>query len=194
MSDLVGARSVGHIRRIRMALNLVINQPGCQVLLPPDSRGSRSPGQLEFSQASPRLQELTSQRAQPQGRQAILQERSVQPMRIRPTRAVVRRYVRDLQSTLKEGRIVEQRAFIQSFVKRIEIDHPMAELHYTCPLTPPWGCKPLSQEVLDMVKTGSSNVTLFITTLCFWVSHTGGRIIEKPGYRAFSRLNSRAFT
>jgi len=110
---------------------------------------------LEFNQASPRLRELTSQRAQLQGRQAVLRERSVHPTHIRPTKAVVRRYVRDLQGTLKEGRIVEQRAFIQSFVKRIEIDHPMAELHYMCPLTPPWGCKPLSQEVLDMVKTGS---------------------------------------
>ncbi len=61
----------------------------------------------------------------------------------------------DLHDTLKHGKIVEQKAFIRSFVKRIEIDHPMAELHYTCPLTPPEGCKPLTEEVLHMVKIGS---------------------------------------
>ena len=48
---------------------------------------------------------------------------------------------------------------IRSFMKRIELDHPTVELHYTCPLTPPEGCKPLTQEVLDMVKTGSPGRT-----------------------------------
>ncbi len=62
---------------------------------------------------------------------------------------------------------MEATGFIRSFVKRVEIDYPMAELQYTCPLTPPDGCKPLSKEVLDMVKTGSPLGTLFITILCF---------------------------
>ncbi|UCF04949.1 MAG: hypothetical protein JSV33_13660 [bacterium] len=43
----------------------------------------------------------------------------------------------------------------------------VVELHYTCTLTPPDVGKPVSQEVLDMVKIGSLGETLFITTLCF---------------------------
>jgi hypothetical protein len=46
--------------------------------------------------------------------------------------------------------------------------------------------------MIAMENTGSPNATLFITTLYSWVPYAVNRTVEKPGFRVFLPLNSRA--
>jgi hypothetical protein len=50
------------------------------------------------------------------------------------------------------GSIAEQKTFIRSLVSRVDVDFPSVELKYTCPLVPPGGVAPLSNEVLCIEK------------------------------------------
>ena len=49
---------------------------------------------------------------------------------------VVRSYANDLSSLLEEADIVESKAFLRSFVKRVEIDKSEAVIHYNLPVPP----------------------------------------------------------
>jgi hypothetical protein len=48
--------------------------------------------------------------------------------------AKVKAYVDDLNALFSKGSIMGQKAFLRSFVKRIEIDQPRVVLDYTIPL------------------------------------------------------------
>ena len=49
---------------------------------------------------------------------------------------VVREYVQDLKALLEESTILEQKAFLKSFVERIEVDDSEAKVVYTIPVLP----------------------------------------------------------
>ena len=49
---------------------------------------------------------------------------------------VVREYVQDLKALLEESSIVEQKAFLKSFVERIEVDDSQTKVIYTIPMPP----------------------------------------------------------
>ncbi|MDO8689611.1 MAG: recombinase family protein [Dehalococcoidia bacterium] len=49
---------------------------------------------------------------------------------------VVREYVQDLKALLEESSILEQKAFLKSFVERIEVDDSEAKVVYTIPVLP----------------------------------------------------------
>ena len=66
---------------------------------------------------------------------------------------IVKAYARDLQCLLGEADILESKAFLRSFIKRIEIDGGSAKVHYTLPM-PPDGRMKESLEVLPMVTLG----------------------------------------
>jgi len=47
---------------------------------------------------------------------------------------VVRAYVEDLSTLLKESSIVEQKAFLKSFVQKIEVGDSRVKVIYTIPM------------------------------------------------------------
>jgi hypothetical protein len=51
-------------------------------------------------------------------------------------RAVVSDYVKDLRALLEESSIIPQKAFLRSFVDRIEVDDTDARVIYTMPVPP----------------------------------------------------------
>ncbi|MBI3615839.1 MAG: hypothetical protein HY211_04905 [Candidatus Omnitrophica bacterium] len=77
--------------------------------------------------------------------------------------------------------VMGQKGFIRSFVKRIELDYPNAEIEYACPMTPPKKKEPLRREVLSIVQDGSPARTrtwdMVITT---FPRYRGGRTIPSP--------------
>jgi hypothetical protein len=74
--------------------------------------------------------------------------------------SIVKAYVDDLKALLSTGSIVEQKSFLRSFVKRIEVNLPQVVIDYTMPLK---GQKvePLDREVLPFVYDGSPLWTHF---------------------------------
>lgn len=53
-----------------------------------------------------------------------------------PDIAVIREYVSDLRTLLGSSPIVEQRAFLKSFVKEIKVDKEKMKVHYSLPMPP----------------------------------------------------------
>ena len=49
---------------------------------------------------------------------------------------VVREYAQDLKALLEESSIMEQKAFLKSFVERIEVDNSEIKVIYTIPMPP----------------------------------------------------------
>ncbi len=49
---------------------------------------------------------------------------------------IVREYVQDLKSLLEVSSILEQKAFLKSFVERIDVGHSEAKVVYTIPMLP----------------------------------------------------------
>ena len=65
----------------------------------------------------------------------------------------VKSYTRDLKSLLEESDITERKAFLRSFIKRIEINKDEARIYYHLPL--PQGEKgKVATEVLPIVTLG----------------------------------------
>ena len=107
-----------------------------------------------FDQLAPRLRELTSQREQQRTERETLQQGMHQEAIPCPSQEEVKRYVEDLRQTLEKGSLVERKGFLRSFIKRIEINHPNAEIEYTVPLVPPNGTDAVKREVLSIVQNG----------------------------------------
>ena len=77
---------------------------------------------------------------------------------------VVRAYVQDLRGLLGESCIVEQKAFLKSFVEGIEVGESEVKVKYTVPMLP----DRLATEVLRVlpfIQNGSPNTT-FTESLC----------------------------
>jgi hypothetical protein len=72
--------------------------------------------------------------------------------------SVVRTYVDDLKALLRKGSIVEQKTFLRSFVKRIEVNLPQVVVTYTMPLKTQ-KVEPLEREVLPFAYDGSPGRT-----------------------------------
>ena len=72
--------------------------------------------------------------------------------------ATVKAYARDLECLLGEADVVESKAFLRSFIRRIEIDGESAKVHYILPV-PPDGRMKESLGVLPMVTLGGEGGT-----------------------------------
>ncbi len=68
---------------------------------------------------------------------------------------IVQAYAEDLRRLLEEGRVAESKAFLRSFIKRIEIDGGHARVDYDVPV-PPDGGQGDSVEVLPLVTLGGA--------------------------------------
>ena len=71
--------------------------------------------------------------------------------------ALVKAYADDLQALLEEAELTERKAFLRSFIKRIEIDKGQVTVNYTLPL-PPDGRITESVGVLPIVTFGGAAV------------------------------------
>jgi hypothetical protein len=72
--------------------------------------------------------------------------------------SIVKAYVDDLKALLGKGSIVEQKSFLRSFVKQIEVNLPQVVINYTMPLKAQ-KVEPLDREVLPFVCDGSPGRT-----------------------------------
>jgi len=91
-------------------------------------------GKLDVEDLAPRIKELKAQVDQLEDKRIDLME-TIRDVKVELLEAsIVKAYVDDLKALLSTGSIVEQKSFLRSFVKRIEVDLPQVVLNYTMPL------------------------------------------------------------
>jgi site-specific DNA recombinase len=103
---------------------------------------------------APRIKELKAQMDGLEQKRIDLME-SIREAKVDLFEAsVVRAYVDDLKALLSKGSIVEQKSFLRSFVKRIDVDLTQVVITYTLPLKTQ-KVEPLEREVLPFAYDGS---------------------------------------
>lgn len=93
-------------------------------------------GEFKSGELAPRIKALFEKKEELQQAKAEAEE----ALRYRTIELanpeVVREYVQDLKKLLEESSIVEQKAFLKSFVERIEVGDSEAKVVYTIPMLP----------------------------------------------------------
>ena len=93
-------------------------------------------GKLDMDDLSPRIKELKS-RQDELSKNRVLVEAETAAHGTQPiNEALVKAYAEDLRTVLEEADITERKAFLRSFVKRVEIDKEQVTIHYTLPMPP----------------------------------------------------------
>ena len=119
-------------------------------------------GKLDVDDLAPRIKELKSRIDELEVTRAVIRGER-EDARFKPVDSSrIKGYVEDLRNLLSQGAITEQKSFLRSFVKRIEIYPPKVTLDYTLPLSE--GSLPcVESEVLSIDKAGSPDWTMLIT-------------------------------
>jgi uncharacterized coiled-coil DUF342 family protein len=108
---------------------------------------------LNVSDVAPRLRELNAEKEVINSQIAQLNAQTPSALIFpKPTEETVSAYVEDLRSTLNEGSIMSRKAFLNSFIRRINIKDSEAEIEYTCPIGTGGNRR---NEVLSMARIGS---------------------------------------
>lgn len=115
-------------------------------------------GKVELDQLAPRIRQLT-ERSEKLKRERVNLKLSAQSETVQLGKSQVREYVGDLRSLLTESSIAEQRSFLKSFVKRIEVGESQLTLDYTLPLMNE-KCRKGGREVLPFAQTNSPYRTI----------------------------------
>ncbi len=113
---------------------------------------------LEIGDLAPRIKELRSLIDNLEVNREHLIENANQNEIELLDREIVRAYVSDLKELLSKGTIIEQKSFLKTFVKRIEVDYPHVTIEYTIPLETKKVEHP-NDGVLPIVLNGSSGRT-----------------------------------
>jgi site-specific DNA recombinase len=110
-------------------------------------------GKFKGGELAPRIETLFEKKAQLQQARAEAEEAFRYHTIELADPEVVREYVEDLKALLEESSIVEQKAFLKSFVERIEVDDSEMKVIYTIPMPPD---NPLAETVgvLPIVHNG----------------------------------------
>ena len=91
-------------------------------------------GKLDMGDLAPRIKELKT-RQDELNKNRVLVEAETAAHGAQPVNeALVRAYAEDLRTVLEEADITERKAFLRSFVKRVEVDKERVTVHYTLPL------------------------------------------------------------
>jgi site-specific DNA recombinase len=107
---------------------------------------------------APRIKELRGRQDELSKARLLVEAEKVTRV-ARPVDAeTVKAYARDLKCLLGEADVLESKAFLRSFIKRIEIDGGSAKIHYVLPV-PPDGKMKESLGVLPMVTSGGEGGT-----------------------------------
>ncbi len=143
-------------------------------------------GKVDLTDVSPRLKKLNEEIAEAKQKKEYLELKIEQGEYPKADDKVLKPYVKDLYKTLKKGRLFERKAFIRSFIKKINIDYPEATIEYTIPLNAK--SKNPSKEVLASALNGSPGRTrtcdkVINSHLLYQLSYQGsvksGRILRK---------------
>jgi site-specific DNA recombinase len=112
---------------------------------------------LNVSDVAPRLRELNAEKEVINSQIAQLNAQTPSALIFpKPTEETVSAYVEDLRNTLNEGSIMSRKAFLNSFIRRINIKDSEAEIEYTCPIGTGGNRR---NEVLSMARIGSRGRT-----------------------------------
>ena len=111
-------------------------------------------GTITEDDAAPRIRELRGEQTRLQrGRDEALAElEDTAPKEL--DREVVLRYAKNLKSLLSKGTFMEQKAFLRSFIKRIEFEPGQVAIEYTIPM-PIEKDRTSEREVLSFERLGS---------------------------------------
>jgi site-specific DNA recombinase len=110
---------------------------------------------LSLDDLAPRIKEIRSQQDELGKTRLLLEAEKATRVVKHVDVETVKAYARDLQRLLGEADFLESKAFLRSFVKRIEIDGGSAKVHYILPM-PPDGKMRESLGVLPMVTFGGA--------------------------------------
>jgi chromosome segregation ATPase len=116
-------------------------------------------GKLGLDDLAPRIKELKT-RLDELGKAKVQLEAEMATQGATHVNAeIVKSYAEDLKSLLKEADITESKAFLRSFIKRIEINNNQAVIHYNLPL-PPHRADMQTAGVLPIDTPGGAGVTI----------------------------------
>ena len=110
-------------------------------------------GKLSLDELAPRIRELRSRQDELSKNRIQIEADMVAQGVEEVDIDIVKSYMRDLKSLLEESDITERKAFLRSFIKRIEIDKDKATVHYHLPLPNSENGK-VAAEVLPIVTPG----------------------------------------
>ena len=112
---------------------------------------------LKVADVAPRLRELNGEKEALAAEISLLNTATPRAVTFpKPSQETVIAYVEDLRSTLNEGSIMHRKAFLNSFIRRINIKNSEAEIEYTCPIGLGGNRR---NEVLSMARIGSRGRT-----------------------------------
>ena len=115
-------------------------------------------GKLDLMDLAPRIKEMRQRQSEvPEVRAKLESEMTDQGVRAVDD-TLVKAYAEDLQGLLEESRIIERKAFVCSFVDRIDVDRKNVTVHYKLPLPTCAGTEN-SREVLPIITSGGANRT-----------------------------------
>ena len=114
-------------------------------------------GTIDLKDVAPRLRELNGEKEALTAEIAHLNAQTPHAATFpKPSEETVTAYVEDLRCTLNEGSIMHRKAFLNSFIRRINIKDSEAEIEYTCPIGLGGNRR---NEVLSMARIGSRGRT-----------------------------------
>ena len=108
---------------------------------------------LSLDDLAPRIKELRIRQDELRKARLLVEAAKVTRVVRHVDAKIVKAYARDLECLIGEVDVLESKAFLRSFIKRIEIDGGSAKIHYTLPM-PPDGKTKESLGVLPMVTFG----------------------------------------
>jgi site-specific DNA recombinase len=111
-------------------------------------------GKLEIEDIAPRLRDLNQQINTQERNQCEITEKIQSPPNINFSADKLEEYTHDLKELLNEGTFIEQKSFIQSFVKKIVVNKTKIKIEYNLPIISKID-RTSTKEVLSMVQSGS---------------------------------------
>jgi site-specific DNA recombinase len=111
-------------------------------------------GTISDDDAAPRIRELRAEQIKLQGakEEALVELEDTEPKELETEQVL--HYVKDLKALLSKGTFMEQKAFLRSFVKRIDFEPGQIAIDYAIPM-PAEGDKASEREVLSIRRFGS---------------------------------------
>ena len=140
-------------------------------------------GKIEIDYLAPRIKELKTQidKLEAKRNEVIIEIKN--PKTLPFNLQTLNDYAKDLADLLQNGSIMEQKAILKSFVKRIIVNRPDIKLDYTLPLVNQNNIgRTTETEVLPMLQIGSpartrTSDTLVNSQMLYRLSYRGTMIL-----------------
>ena len=116
-------------------------------------------GKLAFDELAPRIKDLRSRQDELSKASIQLEAEMAAQGATHVDAHTIKSYAEDLKSLLDEADITESKAFLRSFVKRVEINKSEGVIQYKLPVPPNWSNRQ-SVEVLPIDNSGGAGGTV----------------------------------